>query len=83
MSVATLPERLSASLGQGHSVAAACAQVGISPQLGEIIVEDLVRRGVLTPAGSLCSSGLGACAGSGQLSDQARLHCAACPLALS
>lgn len=80
---ATLPltTRLAMSLQEGLSVQTAAARAGISPALGEIIVEDLQRRGVLTSAGSLCSSGLGACGeGSGEGVD---VLCAGCPLALA
>lgn len=76
--MSTLVERLSVHLREGKTAASAAAAEGISPALGEIIVDDMRRRGVLTPAQSLCASGLGMC--SGGKSQEAKVHCAGCPL---
>lgn len=78
--IATLPlhVRLANDLQQGLSVPLAAAKEGISASLGQIIVDDLQRRGMLLSATSLCSSGLGACGGG--TSPEAKLHCSGCPL---
>lgn len=76
----TLAGRLSVSLAAGMSIPAAAAKEGISADLGQIIVDDLLRRGVLTSASSLCASGLGACAGGN--SPTVKVACAGCPLAI-
>ena len=73
-----LEERVKARLVEGGTMAAVAASENISVGLATIIVEDLGRRGLVSPAESLCASGLGAC-GSGE-SDQIALHCAGCPL---
>lgn len=78
--LAPLPTRLATHLQSGLSVESAAAREGISAGLGQIIVDDLVRRGLMTSAGTLCASGLGACGGgTGQGVD---LLCAGCPLAV-
>ncbi len=76
-----LPARLAGRLQSGLSVETAAALEGISPGLGQIIVDDMIRRGVLTSAGTLCASGLGACGGG--TGDTVTLVCAGCPLASS
>lgn len=75
-----LPARLAESLQEGVSVETAAAREGISASLGKIIVDDLLRRGALSPAENLCSSGAGACGDSS--ADGASLFCAGCPLAV-
>lgn len=76
--VRTLEDRVKDRLVEGGTVAAVAASENISLALATIIVEDLGRRGLVSPAESLCASGLGAC-GSGE-SDEIALHCAGCPL---
>lgn len=66
--------------GTVHSVAARC-------QTSEVFVKTMLdhygRLGLLTEATTLCSSGLGACsAPSAELSMEARIHCAGCPLTI-
>lgn len=73
-----LAARLIADLSQGMSVPVASTRQGISVALGEIITDDLLCRGVLQSAGSLCASGLGMCGGA--TSNEAKVHCAGCPL---
>ena len=73
-----LPARLAGRLQSGLSVESAAAMEGISSSLGQIIVDDMIRRGVLASAGTLCSSGLGACGGG--TGDAVALVCAGCPL---
>ncbi len=74
-----LATRLAQSLQEGISVEVASSRQGISASLGHVIVDDLLRRGLLSSAGSLCTSGLGAC--SGRDSAEAKVICAGCPLA--
>ena len=69
---------MKARLLQGGTVAAVAVSENISVGLATIIVEDLGRRGLVSPAESLCASGLGACGGG--VSDQIALYCAGCPL---
>lgn len=78
ISSSTLEERVKSRLVEGGTIAAVAVAENISVGLATIIVEDLGRRGLVSPAESLCASGLGAC-GSG-VSDQVALHCAGCPL---
>ncbi len=66
------------SLRKGSTVNAAIAKSGVSAGLAAIIVDDLKRRGLLTEAGSLCSSGLGMCHGG--TSEVAKISCSGCPL---
>ncbi len=73
-----LVERVQARLRTGATVKAIAALEGISVPLATIIVEDLERRGVASPAESLCASGLGACGGGA--GPDVSLHCAGCPL---
>ncbi len=76
-----LIDRVRARLVAGATVRSIAAGEGISVELTEIMVDDLERRGLAASAGSLCSSGLGAC-GTGT-APQAAIACASCPLALS
>lgn len=71
-------QRLYQAMRQGLTVNAAAAAAGISPQLGSLMVDEMLRQGLLGRAESLCASGLGACGGG--VSDEVRLHCAGCPL---
>ncbi len=64
--------------GTVHSVAVSC-------QTSEVFVRTMLdhygRLGLLTEATTLCTSGLGACSTpSDDLSVEARIHCAGCPL---
>ncbi|MSS84144.1 hypothetical protein FYJ24_05055 [Actinomycetaceae bacterium WB03_NA08] len=68
-----------AQLHKGMPVERAAAVAGISHSLGEIIVDDMRRRGLLVDATSLCASGLGMCHGA--QSPQAHIACSGCPLA--
>lgn len=66
--------------GTAHAVAVQC-------RTSEIFVKTMMdhyeRLGLLAGAQSLCSSGLGACSTAyANLSDQARVHCAGCPLTI-
>ncbi len=74
----TLEERVKARLFEGATIVGVAAAENISVGLATIIVEDLGRRGLVSPAESLCASGLGACGG-GQ-GEQVAIHCAGCPL---
>lgn len=76
----SLVNRVAADLAEGMSIPGVAAREGISPELGQIIVDDLLRRGVLTSATSLCASGLGAC--SGGTSPTTKVACAGCPLSV-
>ncbi len=74
----SLIDRVRARLIAGATLDSIAAGEGISPALAEIMVDDLERRGLAASAGSLCSSGLGAC-GSGS-SPATAVTCAGCPL---
>lgn len=69
----SLAERFLVDLQLGLTVPAASSKEGISVGLGEVILDDLLRRGVVTNAASLCSSGSKGC-GEGP-------GCIGCPLA--
>lgn len=73
-------QRIFLSLRRGATVRAAAAEVGVSYEMAELIVDEMKRQGLLTSASSLCSSGLGVCSGGD--TKEARLHCAGCPLVI-
>lgn len=58
--------RLLRELDRGSTVEAAARRAGLRPEIAEIMIDYLRRAGKLSDAGSLCSSGLGAC-GTGAL----------------
>lgn len=71
-------QRLFLALSRGTTVNAAAAEAGVPAQMAALMVDEMQRQGLLGRAESLCASGLGACgAGAGE---EARLHCAGCPL---
>lgn len=70
--------RFAAQLQAGLTIPLAASRAGISVELGQIIADDLLRRGLLVSAASLCTSGLGACGGG--VSPEVKLSCAGCPL---
>ncbi len=74
----TLEDRVKSRLFEGATIVGVAAAENISVGLATIIVEDLGRRGLVSPAESLCASGLGACGGG--KSAQVAIHCAGCPL---
>lgn len=70
-------------LRQGNTVNAVAAKCGTSTVFVKTMLDHFERLGLLAEASSLCSSGLGAChTEKDDLSSQARLHCAGCPLAV-
>lgn len=89
--------RLLRELDRGSTVEAAARRAGLRPEIAEIMIDYLRRAGKLSDAGSLCSSGLGACGSgaSGGVSGAAEadnsgiskrtiaLHCSGCPMARS
>lgn len=63
--------RLLCELERGATMEAASRRAGLRPEIGAVMVDYLQRSGKLTQAGSLCSSGLGACgAGTSDSSEQ-------------
>lgn len=75
---ASLEERVRARLRTGATTSAIAQLENISPELAQLIIDDLTRRGLASPAESMCASGLGACGG-GEGPNVA-LHCSGCPL---
>lgn len=76
-----LAERVRVALSRGGTVHAVAAQCHTSEIFVKTMLDHYERLGFLTGAQSLCSSGLGACSPhEGDLSEQARVHCAGCPL---
>lgn len=76
-------ERLLQALLEGGTLPQIAAQSGLSESLVATMFDHYTRIGLLAEATSLCASGLGACHphGADELSDEARVACAGCPLA--
>lgn len=74
----SLTARVQTRLEEGGTVTSIATSENITPALAAIMVEDLMRRGLVTPAESLCASGLGACGGGA--GPEVAIHCAGCPL---
>ncbi|MFT0847366.1 hypothetical protein VR010_06380 [Actinomycetaceae bacterium L2_0104] len=73
--------RVLAELRSGGTVDAVAARCGTSAIFVKTILDHYRRLGMVAEAASLCSSGLGACsAPAGELSMEATVHCAGCPL---
>lgn len=75
---ASLEDRVRARLRTGATTSSIAKLENISPELANLIVDDLTRRGLASPAETMCASGLGAC-GSGE-GPEVALHCSGCPL---
>ncbi len=80
-SVPTPAKAVLDALTDGATVSAAAVACGVSEVFVRTMAEHFSRLGLLGDARSLCSSGLGACT-PGVVSDEARVHCAGCPLSL-
>lgn len=72
-------EQVVAELRRGGSAGAIAARLGTSQVFIEVVIDHLQRAGLVNNAGSLCSSGLGAC-GSAATMPEASVACAGCPL---
>lgn len=77
-SAPSLVDRVRARLLGGSTTASIAKGEMISLALAEIMVDDLLRRGLAASATSLCASGLGACEGGD--GEDVRVHCAGCPI---
>ena len=74
-------ERVLVELRLGGTVDAVAARCGTSAIFVRTMLDHYTRLGMVTEASSLCSSGLGACSSpAGELSMEAQVHCAGCPL---
>ncbi|MDD7465583.1 MAG: hypothetical protein PUK59_05035 [Actinomycetaceae bacterium] len=76
----TITARVLTELAAGKTAPEVAATLGTSVVFVRVLAEHLQRVGLAQSAQSLCSSGLGACS-AGELSEQARVACAGCPLA--
>nr|MDK8532785.1 hypothetical protein [Gleimia europaea] len=72
--------RLMDELRQGATLESAAQRAGLRVEIAQVMVDHLNRSGRLQSAGSLCSSGLGACGGG--TSQEVKVHCAGCPLSV-
>ncbi|MCF2706673.1 hypothetical protein I6E29_05250 [Arcanobacterium haemolyticum] len=79
---ASVTDRVLAQLRGGATIRSAAAACGVSEIFVSTMADHFERLGMLTSASSLCSSGLGACSADAVLSDEARVHCAGCPLSV-
>lgn len=68
-------------LALGRTARQVAASLGVSEGLVEAMCDHLKRLGVLDSAGSLCSSGLGACSAKPS-NELTAIACAGCPLAI-
>ena len=73
--------RVLEELRAGGTVHAIAVKVGVSEVFVRTMLDHYDRIGILDDAQSFCSSGLGACHTT-ELSDEARVHCAGCPLTI-
>ena len=74
-------ERILEQIRAGRTVRAICATTGVSEVFVSTLLDHYDRLGLLDDAGSLCSSGLGACHTT-NITDQVRVACAGCPIAI-
>lgn len=72
--------RLMDELRQGATLESAAHRAGLRVEIAQVMVDHLNRSGRLQSAGSLCSSGFGACGGG--TSQEVKVHCAGCPLSV-
>ncbi len=78
-----LSERVLEELLAGGTVDAVAARCNTSAIFVKTMLDHYARLGMVTEASSLCSSGLGACsAPADELSMEATVHCAGCPVAV-
>lgn len=77
----TATQRVLAQLQEGRTIRAIAATTHTSEVFVATMLEHYERLGMLDRAESLCSSGLGACHTT-DLSDEARIACAGCPLVI-
>lgn len=75
-------QRVLGELRAGKTVKSIACATGLSEVFVATLLEHYGRLGVVHEATSLCSSGLGACHTT-ELSDEARISCAGCPLTIS
>lgn len=75
----SVTDRVLSGIRSGRTVHAIAVEAGVSEVFVATMVDHYGRLGVLNTATSLCSSGLGACRTT-DLSDEARVACAGCPL---
>ena len=74
-------QRILEQIRMGRTVRAISAATGVSEVFVSTLWEHYDRLGMLDDAGSLCSSGLGACH-TKDVSDEVRVACAGCPLVI-
>lgn len=74
-------QRILEQIRMGRTVRAISAATGVSEVFVSTLLEHYDRLGMLDDAGSLCSSGLGACH-TKDVSEQVRVACAGCPLVI-
>lgn len=79
--VGSVTDRVLRQLREGRTVRAIAATSGVSEVFVSTMLEHFERLGLLDEASSLCSSGLGACSTT-ELTDEARVACAGCPLVI-
>ncbi len=77
-----MTSRVLAELRSGGTVDAVAARCGMSAVFVKTMLDHYRRLGMLAEASSLCASGLGACSPGDDLSMEATVHCAGCPLAV-
>ena len=79
----SVTEHVLVELQLGGTVEAVAARCGTSAIFVKTMVDHYRRLGLVSEASSLCSSGLGVCsAPAGELSMEAQVHCAGCPLTI-
>lgn len=79
--VGSVTDRVLRQLREGRTVRAIAATSGVSEVFVSTMLDHFERLGLLDEANSLCSSGLGACSTT-ELTDEARVACAGCPLVI-
>lgn len=79
--VGSVTDRVLRQLREGRTVRAIAATSGVSEVFVSTMLDHFERLGLLDEASSLCSSGLGACSTT-ELTDEARVACAGCPLVI-
>ncbi|WP_124040191.1 hypothetical protein [Neoactinobaculum massilliense] len=80
--VGTLTAAVLAEIRRGGTVPAIAARTGASEAFVTVLLGHFRRLGLAADSGSLCTSGLGACEPGAELTDQVRIQCAGCPLAI-
>ncbi|AOZ73537.1 hypothetical protein BK816_07795 [Boudabousia tangfeifanii] len=76
-------QRVIQEIQAGGTLPAIAQRAGVPVHFAAAIMDHLQRAGKLDSAESLCSSGLGGCAPGGPQTDEAKIHCAGCPLTRS